>query len=221
MSEPITNLADAVAALGALPMPVGPAPRTLDQVEEELTGVSLSLYEEELDTDRLRLALKSAQRRARRRQPHEREGLIFHLERENKRLHSFVRVANEAALVSHRGWEQYSGEAASLREENARLRARVSELEARVAAEECRCPEPAPLCEGCRCKCHAEQSATPADAITRLIAPTQALHDDVTPQVQKLRDLLAGQRSALEAGHESPLHHSYRAGRDLPEQGGA
>jgi hypothetical protein len=46
----------------ALPMPVGPAPRTLDQVEDELTGVSLSLYEEELVTARLRLALASAQR---------------------------------------------------------------------------------------------------------------------------------------------------------------
>lgn len=44
----------------ALPMPVGP--RTLDVVEEELTGASLSLYEEELETARLRLALASAQR---------------------------------------------------------------------------------------------------------------------------------------------------------------
>jgi hypothetical protein len=46
----------------ALPMPVGPTPRTLDTVEDELTGVSLSLYEEELVTARLRLALASAQR---------------------------------------------------------------------------------------------------------------------------------------------------------------
>lgn len=45
-----------------LPMPVGPQPRTLDQVENELTGVSLSLYEEELTTARLRLALKAAKR---------------------------------------------------------------------------------------------------------------------------------------------------------------
>ncbi|GHH29946.1 hypothetical protein [Streptomyces rubradiris] len=34
----------------------------LDEAHEELTGVSLSLYEEELETARLRLALKSAQR---------------------------------------------------------------------------------------------------------------------------------------------------------------
>ena len=60
----ITSLSEAVAALGALPMPVpvGPEPRTLDVVEHELTGARLSLYEEELETARLRLALKSAQR---------------------------------------------------------------------------------------------------------------------------------------------------------------
>lgn len=33
--------------------------------------------------------------------------------------------------------------------------ARVAELERRIEAEECRCPEPAPLCEGCQCRCHA------------------------------------------------------------------
>jgi len=46
----------------ALPMPVGPELRTLGVVEEELTGVSLSLYEEELLTERLRWALASAKR---------------------------------------------------------------------------------------------------------------------------------------------------------------
>ena len=45
-----------------LPMPVGSGPRTLDVVEEELTGASLSLWEEEQGTARLRLALASAQR---------------------------------------------------------------------------------------------------------------------------------------------------------------
>jgi hypothetical protein len=37
-------------------------PRSLDAVEDELTGVNLSLYEEELENARLRLALASAQR---------------------------------------------------------------------------------------------------------------------------------------------------------------
>lgn len=62
--ESITSLPEAVAALGALPVPVpvGPEPRTLDVVEHELTGARLSLYEEELETARLRLALASAKR---------------------------------------------------------------------------------------------------------------------------------------------------------------
>jgi len=45
-----------------LPVPVGPEPRTLDRVEDELTGANLSLWEEEQENARLRLALKSAQR---------------------------------------------------------------------------------------------------------------------------------------------------------------
>lgn len=64
MSKPITNVEDAVTELGALPMPQGMEPRTLEQVEHELDGANLSLYEEELESARLRLALKSAQRRA-------------------------------------------------------------------------------------------------------------------------------------------------------------
>jgi septal ring factor EnvC (AmiA/AmiB activator) len=63
--------------------------------------------------------------------------------------------------------------------------------------------------------------AAPLDGITRLIAPLQALREtelaeDVSPQVAKLRDLLAGQRAAVEDPHDSPLHHSYRVPRDLP-----
>jgi hypothetical protein len=43
--------------------------------------------------------------------------------------------------------------------------------------------------------------------------------DDVTPQVQTLRALLAGQRAAVEDPHDSPLHHDYRVSRELPEVG--
>ncbi|WP_439947262.1 hypothetical protein [Streptomyces sp. BBFR109] len=43
--------------------------------------------------------------------------------------------------------------------------------------------------------------------------------EDVTPQVTKLRALLAGQRAAVEEPHDSPLHHDYRVGRDLPAGG--
>lgn len=45
--------------------------------------------------------------------------------------------------------------------------------------------------------------------------------DDVRPQVRKVRALLAGQTAAVEEPHDSPLHHDYRVGRDLPESGGA
>lgn len=74
------------------------------------------------ETDRYRLAWQSARRRAARRQLHEREGLIFHLERQNTRLHAFAELANEAAQVSNKAWEKESAEVARLREENARLR---------------------------------------------------------------------------------------------------
>ncbi|MFE2965566.1 hypothetical protein ACFXKC_18170 [Streptomyces sp. NPDC059340] len=62
--EVLTSLAE-LAELGitgsafALPVPVG---TELRDVEEELIGANLSLYEERLDSARLRLALKSAQR---------------------------------------------------------------------------------------------------------------------------------------------------------------
>jgi hypothetical protein len=115
----------------ALPMPVGPAPRTLGQVEDELTGVSLSLYEEQLDTARLRLALASAQRGRR------------------------------------------------------KLRARVAELltERHVTNEA--------LDDAVR-ELRARRTDEPAETVT--VRPAQ----DVTPQVAKLRDLLAGQRAAVE-----------------------
>ena len=61
-------------------------------------------------------------------------------------------------------------------------------------------------------------SAQP-DGITQRIAPTQALRDeeDVTPQVRKLRSLLAGQRA--DVADPNGLHHDYRLGRDLPTGG--
>lgn len=61
----------------------------------------------------------------------------------------------------------------------------------------------------------------PAEPWSPLFATPAALREDVTPQVRKLRALLAGQRAAVEDPHDSPLAHSYRVGRDLPEMGGA
>lgn len=95
------------------------------------------------DQERLRRALASAKRRAARRQPHEREGLIFHLERENKRVHEYVRIANDAAQVSHRSWEAAAEEARKLREKNAELRTRIDDLVERLERHD-RQMEPAP-----------------------------------------------------------------------------
>lgn len=44
--------------------------------------------------------------------------------------------------------------------------------------------------------------------------------DDVTPQVRKLRNLLAGQRATVEGEHYTAVHHDYRISHDLPQAGG-
>lgn len=41
--------------------------------------------------------------------------------------------------------------------------------------------------------------------------------EKATPRVPGLRELVAGQRAAVEDPHDSPLHHNYLKGRDLPE----
>jgi hypothetical protein len=101
---------DAVVEQGALPMPVGSEPRTLDQVEDELTGVNLSLYEEELLTARLRLALASAQRGRR-------------------ELRAGVAETKGALVAAVKAAEGSVVELRREHEENARLRAQISELE--------------------------------------------------------------------------------------------
>lgn len=52
MSEPIETVEDAVRELGALPMPAGPVPAR--DVEDELTGARLALFEEEQENAALR-----------------------------------------------------------------------------------------------------------------------------------------------------------------------
>lgn len=72
------------------------------------------------------------------------------------------------------------------------LRARVAELEAGLAEYE-----------------------RPADEVPIRYALTEKA-EDVSPQVAKLRALLAGRRAAVEDPHDSPLRHDYRLPRDLP-----
>ncbi|MFC9847746.1 hypothetical protein ACFWFF_01350 [Streptomyces sp. NPDC060223] len=94
---------------------------------------------------------------------------------------------------------------------------RVAELERRIEAEECRCPEPAPLCEGCRCKCHTppREGTVDEDPIVFALTPK------AEAAVDRLTALLAPTQALREDAHDSPLHHDYRVGRDLPESGGA
>jgi septal ring factor EnvC (AmiA/AmiB activator) len=171
----------------------------LDQARDDVVGACLARWEEEQENARLRLALASAKR---------------------GRSQLRARVADLEA-ERHSTNEALDDAVQALRAD----RDRIAELERRIAAEECRCPEPAPLCEGCRCKCHAGQAQASADKLTALFAPTQVLREEpvaeaVPFRVQAMRALLDGQRAAVEDPHDGPLHHSYRVPRDLPETGG-
>ncbi|KUN37742.1 hypothetical protein AQJ30_15780 [Streptomyces longwoodensis] len=81
---------------------------------------------------RLHLAWESAKRRAKRRRPHEREGLIFHLERQNKQLAGFAGLANQAAQASNMSWSEARDEVQRLRERNGELLARIDRLMERL-----------------------------------------------------------------------------------------
>jgi hypothetical protein len=159
-----------------------------------------------------------------------------------------ARAVNAAADVIHRaqvnGTQTATGLAIALESaqllqspetarELERLRARVADLEAeRHSTNEA-------LSDA------AEQLRADRDRIAELEAArtgsgghSHPEAEDVTPQVRKLRALLAGQRAAtetdpgrraawrmlaepLEDPHDSPLHHDYRVGRDLPQTGSA
>lgn len=232
----LATLAD-LAELGlasmvdALPMPVGAGLRTIGVVETELDGVSLSLYEEQLDTARLRLALKSAQQGRR-----EARALRELTEESRKRWRD--------ALLKDRGeLEVLRSEVAALREErhstnesvddaakalradrdridgleqtNEALRARLAEVEGQRAA----------LAERLRAgqtwqrgRLVSEDTvsqpelrqifgiplAAPLDGITRQFAPVQALRE-----------------AEPEGEHYPAVHHGYLVPRDLPAPDGA
>ena len=60
------------------------------------------------------------------------------------------------------------------------------------------------------------------DAITARIAPTQALQpvEDVPLRTRGLRELVAGQREAVDGEHYPHVHRDYRVSHDRPETGG-
>jgi hypothetical protein len=106
-------------------------------------------------------------------------------------------------------------------ETNESLDDAVQELRARQS---CPCP-PADRLHQLGCPLDGVPVAAPCERpvneLTAVFMPVASLReDDATPQVQKLRSLLAGQRAELEDPHDSPLHQTYRLSHDLPEAGG-
>lgn len=194
MSEPITNLEDAVAALGALPMPVGPEP--------DADAVRLELFEEELATTaRLRLALESAQRGRR-------------------ELRSALRFSEPSR-------ERWRAAAIEVTQERDALRARVAELEA--AAEEIRFLHkdspmgPCPVCVDADAMTRGGDGTVPYPCPTARLAGAKDVDPpSPTPEesAARWRRFIAPVQQLREDPHDSPLHHSYRVPRDLPETGG-
>lgn len=136
-----------------------PATPELDQVLDDLTGVRLSLWEEERAYERLRVALESARR--------------------GRRV----------------------------------LRARVAELEAELYTEQA------------QHRTTLEQRNAHAQELLALRGGRAASYTATPEAHAQMREGLtryfAGQGPVLEDPHDSPLHHDYRVGRDMPETGGA
>jgi DNA repair exonuclease SbcCD ATPase subunit len=151
---------------------------------------------------------------------------VAELRRENDALRAQVAALLEERHVTN---EALSDAAEQLRAD----RDRIAELEALTPApiQTCRvCGAGYSYGEPCStCEFRARMAAE-TDGITRRIAPTQALRED-EPQLRgrALLDALTveraerahKQRLGIEDPHDSPLHHDYRIGRDLPEPNGA
>ncbi|MFI1734007.1 hypothetical protein ACH40E_33305 [Streptomyces acidicola] len=132
----------------ALPVPVGPERSPLDQALEDLTGVRLSLWEEERAYERLRVALESA-RRGRR----ESRARVAELEAQRAALATRLRAGQR--------WQQ--GRTPALVTQDF-----VSQDELRAIFG---IPLTAPWDDR-------EDEPAEADGITRRIAPLQALRED-------------------------------------------
>lgn len=187
-----------------LPMPVGPVPRTLDAVEDELTGVSLSLYEEELTAERLRWALASAKRGRARLRARVAELEALELGDPDGR------VSATCAEPSHPTWLRSTTDVrgcpwcriAELEAErhstNEALDDAVQELRARQS---CPCPsadQPGPHQLGCP-QAEVFTSERPVNELTSVYMPVAALREALS----------------REEPHDSPLHQAHRLGHDL------
>lgn len=199
-----------VGSADVLPVPVSPARRTLDQVEDELTGANLSLYEEELLTERLRWALASA-KRGRSRLRAQVAALLAERHTTNEALSDAaeaLRADRDRIAGLEAGpalpWAHVMGDGDlsmflddMVSAAMGRWRSEPEVPDRTVLADiEKVCPDWRTPGEGLRGD--PEPEAVP-DAVTQVFAPVVSLREDP---------------------HDSPLHHSYRLGHDLPETGG-
>ena len=220
-SEELASLAaDTLIGLGMLVEEGGA--QELERLRNDLDGAGLSLWEEQQANSRLRLALESA-RRGRR----DLRARVAELEAErhttNEALDDAVRElrargADAGAFVPRTERSYWVDIAAALNAAHAVGMPVGIDLDGTLtdrnswsvvwdrAAEEWTVAG-------------YEDDLAGSDAAEQ---QAQAVREDedVTPQVQKLRALLAGQREA-QGEHYASVHHTYRVGRDLPETGGA
>lgn len=191
-----------VGSADVLPMPVGSTPRTLDVVEDELTGVSLSLYEEELLTERLRLALASAQRGRR-----ELRETVRHMCNELNGFDCPPPGETPLQLVTRVSiaWSETEARVAALLEERRSTNEALDDaVQALRARQSCPCPpadQPGPHQLGC------PQAEVPVSA------PSERPVNELTATFMPVPSL----RASLEDPHDGPLAHRYLVPRDLPE----
>jgi hypothetical protein len=184
-----------------LPMPVGPVVRSeLDQARDDVVGACLARWEEEQDNARLRLALASAKRgrsqlRAR----------VTELEAErhttNEALDDAVQALRAARAEPAKG-PSAAESADRLTQLFAPTQALRVEAKQPGACDACGdaaeqwCPDCAACEKGCFGSSRVGEECSHANAPWSVRVPREDPHD-------------------------GPLHHSYRAPRDLPETGGA
>lgn len=198
MSEPITDLETAVRELGALPMPGG---TEADQLRAQIVALQEAVAKAEREAARARRERDIIRERV-----SEPYGCRYCGEKQAHHGRQYL------GGVGMHSWEKPTDEQVKgrmLARRAARMPLGLEGLCAEVAA--------------LRAERHSTNEVL--DDVVRELrwsrprtAVQRPVEDDVTPQVL---NLLAGQRAVVEDPHDSPLHHSYRTGRDLPQIGGA
>ena len=196
-----------VGSADVLPVPVSPARRTLDQVEDELTGANLSLYEEELLTERLRWALASA-KRGRSRLRAQVAALLAERHETNQALDDAVQeLRANAGLALPWAASMDDGDLSLFLNDMVsaamgRWRSEPEVPDRTVLADiEKVCADWRTPGEGLRGDADDEAAAErPVNELTQVFAP-----------VASLREV-----SSREEPHDSPLHQSHRVPHDLP-----